>query len=133
MKHGFASFVCRVSCVSSFCLGALALGCSGDDASLERRAALAGGWSNEDANLFVCFAEDGRMWLGDSRSEIGGASHCVADASGVSFECTDPDDGESFGGDIGNHGDELTLDLVPCPPDAEYHAAYVRDTALTCE
>ena len=100
---------------------------------LEPRAALAGGWSNPDTNRFACFADDGRMWLGDSRSEIGGPSQCIADASAASFECTDPDTGDSFGGNLGNHGSELTLDVVPCPPDAECHETYARDASVTCD
>lgn len=136
MKHRCAVSTSGMPWVTRVCLGAVltfVLGCSGNSASEGARAALIGGWSNPDANLFACFAADGRMWLGDSRSELGGASHCVADASGASFECTDPDDGDSFGGNVGSSGDELTLDLVPCLPDAECHALYFRDASVTCE
>jgi hypothetical protein len=72
------------------------------------------------------------MWLGDSRAEIGGTSHCAADAAGASFQCADPEGGESFGGNIGTNDDELTLDVVPCPSGAECRATYQRDATLTC-
>jgi hypothetical protein len=135
MKHWVTSSTSRAPWFTIICLGvssAFAPRCSGDGASDGARAALLGGWGNPEANLFVCFANDGRMWLGDSRSEIGGPSHCIADAAAASFECTDPDDAGSFGGSIAHHGDELTLDLVPCPPDVECHGVYFRDATLTC-
>lgn len=140
MKHRFACRPSTLSWLASLYLGAassLALACAGDDEDDEGdepRAALVGGWSDLEANLFVCIAKDWRMWLGDSRSELSGPSHCVVDPSGVSFECTGPDAGESFfRGNIRAYGDRIALDLIPCPPDGECHGLYSRDASVTCD
>jgi hypothetical protein len=64
---------------------ALGLGCSSDGDSEASLASLAGGWSNEAENRYVCIASDGRMWLGDSMSELDGPNPCTVDAGGAEF------------------------------------------------
>jgi len=109
----------------------LGLGCSeSGDAALD---AVAGGWSNEPAHLLVCVASDGRMWLGDSASDVGGASPCQVSDTGTEFHCQDRDDGSSFDGSIAADGDTLTLEIAACDGDAEdCRATYVRDPSVTC-
>ena len=113
---------------------ALALACQSDGGADGPRRGLVGGWSNEAAHVFACFAQDGRMWIGDSLTEIGGTSHCTVDDASDEFHCSDPDGGSPFDGVLEVSGDELTLDVVPCPADpAECQATYVRDPSLTCD
>lgn len=118
-------------------LGAIlgpALGCaenSEDDATAN---AIAGGWSNEQEHRFLCIASDGRMWLGDSASEIGGTSRCTASDTDSTFHCRDPDDDDAFDGTIETSGNELTLEIGACTGDAaDCRASYVRDPGVTCD
>ncbi len=107
-------------------------GC-GDDAS-DVPAQLVGGWSNADAQQFACFAADGRMWIGDSLTELQGTSSCRVQNGGAQFECTDPDDGGAFSGTLQVTGDDLALDVASCPVGSDScRASYRRDTSLACE
>jgi hypothetical protein len=113
---------------------ALGLGCSDDGDGGTAIGAVVGGWSNEAAHLFACIAEDGRMWLGDSTTELDGPNPCTVDDTGSEFHCSPPGDGSEFDGTLDASGDQLTLDIVPCPTDpAECHITYARDSSLTCD
>lgn len=112
---------------------ALGLGCSSDGDSEASLASLAGGWSNEAENRYVCIASDGRMWLGDSMSELDGPNPCTVDAGGAEFHCSASDDQEAFDGSIDATGNQLTLEVAPCSAEAsECRATYARDSSLTC-
>jgi len=86
------------------CVGAvLGLGLACDGGNGESNAALetiAGGWIDEAEHRFVCVAPDGRMWLGDSASELDGSNPCTVDESGSAFHCVDADDASSFEGSL---------------------------------
>ena len=122
-----------VACVAA--LVALGTACAGDGDSGSLSDAIAGGWSNESAHLFACIAPDSRMWLGDSTTELDGPNPCTVDDTGTGFHCAQADEEDSaFDGSIDVSGNQLTLDIVPCPGEpAECHLTYVRDASLTCD
>jgi hypothetical protein len=117
------------------CVGAviaLGLGCAGDGDSEPPLDAISGGWSNEAENRYVCVARDGRLWLGDSPTELDGPNPCTVD--GTEFHCTPSDEDEPFDGSIVTSGNQLTIEVVPCPGDpSDCRATYVRDSSLTCD
>jgi hypothetical protein len=109
------------------------LGCSSDDGGGASVGAFAGGWSNEAENRYVCIAGDGRMWLGDSMSELDGPNPCTVDADGAEFHCSASDGQDAFDGSIDATGNQLTLEVAPCSAEAsECRATYARDSSLTC-
>jgi hypothetical protein len=112
----------------------LGLGCSGDGGGVASLDAIAGGWSNEAARRFVCITRDGRMWLGDSASDLDGPNPCTVADSGSAFHCSLGEDQSAFDGDVNASGDELTLEIVPCPSEAaECRATYARDSTVSCD
>lgn len=114
--------------------GALGLGCSDDAEGEPPVDGIAGGWSNEAANLFACISPDGRMWLGDSPTELEGPNPCTVDDTTSEFHCSPPGDESAFDGTLDASGDQLTLDILPCPTDpAECRVTYARDSSLTCD
>lgn len=119
------------------CVGgiiALGSGCTGDGGTPSRVETIAGGWSNDAMRLLLCITQDGRMWLGDSLTELGGPNPCTVDDTATQFHCSAPDAQSDFEGSILASGNQLTLDIAPCPPDgAECRATYVREPSLTCD
>jgi hypothetical protein len=138
IRHIESSFMRAALGVRHVCsvlaLGAV-LGCQGGSSSGDADPTYVGGWSNEVSHLFVCFDGDRHMWLGDSPTEIGGTSYCSVDAAGGSFHCTDPDGGDPFDGELEASGDQLTLQIVPCPSSvpSECQLVYARAPGVTCE
>jgi hypothetical protein len=97
--------------------------------------ALVGGWTNAADHLLACFAADGRMWLGDSSTEIGGTSYCALTDDGAHFHCSAREDNAAFDGALALAAGELTLAIAPCPPSSEgdCSASYQRDSSVRCE
>jgi hypothetical protein len=112
----------------------LACGSEGADGSSGAPAALVGGWSS-DTHQYVCVAEDGRLWLGDSVSELTGPTPCQVD-DGSTFSCSSDEDGSGdFDGELRVAAGLLTLSITGCAGSdpGECEASYRRDTSLDCE
>jgi hypothetical protein len=111
----------------------VALACQGAATNAHSNE-LVGGWSNEQ-NQLTCVSEDGRMWIGDSRTELTGASYCTVTDDGTAFACMDPmDESNTFHGSLAVAVDELTLEILDCPAEpADCRATYRRDVSVICE
>jgi hypothetical protein len=97
---------------------------------------LVGGWSNAANHQYARVASDGRLWLGDSLSEIAGPSHCALDdASNFSCRYLDAEEGANvFRGALQLADDRLTLTIADCPADPEEcESEYGSDPNVTCE
>lgn len=118
-------------CVAA--LVALAPGCSSDGGDSAAVDSVAGGWSNEAQNRYLCIARDGRMWVGDSASELEGPNPCTVDGDGGGFHCTASSDQDAFDGTIEASGNQLTLMVAPCSGEpSDCRANYARDSSLSC-
>jgi hypothetical protein len=96
---------------------------------------LVGGWSNAAERRLACFARDGRLWLGDSPTEIGGPGSCAVSNDGMSFRCSAREGDEAFEGVLDLAADELTISIEPCPSSSaeDCSATFQRDAGVSCE
>jgi hypothetical protein len=134
-SDGFVLARCGTSLLACLlAIVALEPGCAETDDGGAAPGGVVGGWSNAEEHRFLCVAPDGRMWLGDSVSEIGGSSSCTLGETDAEFQCEDPDEGSTFGGTLVTEGDSLTLEITACGDDAsDCRATYSRDTSVTCD
>ena len=117
--------------------GALVLAACGDEGGGDggggAPSELVGGWSNAGENRYACVAGDGRLWLGDSATEIGGESYCAV--AGRGFHCSAREDSAAFDGTIEVAAGELAIAIEPCPSASggDCSATYQRDPDVHCE
>jgi hypothetical protein len=123
--------------VTGFTWAILVSACADEADSTSDRTpnSLIGGWTNAAQHRLACFARDGRIWFGDSSTEIAGPSHCALSGDGTRFHCSAPEGDAAFDGTLEIAADQLHLAIEPCPsstPD-DCNATYQRDASVRCQ
>jgi hypothetical protein len=127
----------RLALIAGLACSSVVMAC-GDDAGSASDATpsgLVGGWSNAAEQRLACVARDGRLWIGDSSTEIGGPSYCALSGDGTGFHCSAREGEAAFDGTLDLTAETLTLAIEPCPsssPD-DCSASYQRDANVRCE